>query len=94
MKRAISGVLGVLFLVTAFWTAPPARAAEEAPRISREEVKSLLNDPTVAVLDARISSDWKASDKKIKGAVRVNPHDVRAWAGNYPKDKKIIVYCS
>lgn len=72
----------------------PGFAADEAPRISKEEVKALLNDPNVALLDARITPDWKKSDKKIKGAVRVDPLDVGAWAGNYPKDKKIIAYCA
>jgi rhodanese-related sulfurtransferase len=94
MKRALWGVLGVLFLVTAFWTAPPARAAEEAPRISKEEVKSLLNNPAAIVLDARIATDWNASDKKIKGAVRIDPGDAGSWAGKIAKDKKIIVYCA
>ena len=72
----------------------PGFAADEAPRIAKEEVKALLSDPNVALLDARLGSDWKKSDKKIKGAVRVDPLDIGAWAGNYPKDKKIIVYCA
>jgi len=72
----------------------PGFAEEEAPRIAKEEVKALLNDPNVALLDARITQDWKKSDKKIKGAVRVDPLDVGTWAGKYPKDKKIIVYCA
>jgi len=72
----------------------PGFAADEAPRIAKEEVKALMNDPNVALLDARITQDWRKSDKKIKGAVRVDPLDVGAWAGNYPKDKKIIVYCA
>ena len=72
----------------------PGFAADEAPRIAKEEVKALLNDPNVALLDARITPDWKKSDKKIKGAVRVDPLDIGAWVGNYPKDKKIIVYCA
>ena len=82
-------------LFTAAWIfCAPGFAADEAPRISKEEVKALLSDPNVALLDARLGSDWKKSDKKIKGAVRVDPLEVGAWAGNYPKDKKIIVYCA
>lgn len=69
-------------------------AADEAPRIAKEEVKALLNDPNTVILDARITPDWKKSDRKIKGAIRVDPLDVGAWAGNYPRDKKIIVYCA
>ena len=32
------------------------------------------------------------SDKKIKGAVRQDPDEVKTWAANLPKDKKIIPY--
>ena len=82
-------------LFAAAWiSCSPGFAADEAPRIAKEEVKALMNDPNVALLDARITQDWRKSDKKIKGAVRVDPLDVEAWAGNYPKDKKIIVYCA
>jgi rhodanese-related sulfurtransferase len=85
----------VFALFAAAWIfCAPGFAEEEAPRIAKEEVKALLNDPNVALLDARITPDWKKSDKKIKGAVRVDPLDVGAWAGNYPKDRKIIVYCA
>jgi len=70
------------------------QAAVDAPRIDKEEVKALLGDPGVIILDARTGSSWNKSDKKIKGAVRVDPDDVASWAGSIPKDKKIIVYCS
>jgi rhodanese-related sulfurtransferase len=70
------------------------QAAEDAPRIAKEEVKALLGDPGVIILDARAGSSWSSSDKKIKGAVRVDPDNVASWAGSIPKDKKIVVYCS
>ena len=91
-KTALT-VIFTLFAVAWIFSAP-GFAADEAPRIAKEEVKVLLDDPNVAVLDARITPDWKKSDRKIKGAVRVDPLDVGAWVGNYPKDKKIIVYCA
>jgi rhodanese-related sulfurtransferase len=70
------------------------QAAEDAPRITKEEVKALLGDPGVIILDARTGSSWNSSDKKIKGAVRVDPDNVASWAGSIPRDKKIVVYCS
>lgn len=91
-KTALTTVF-TLFAVAWIFSAP-GFAADEAPRIAIEEVKALLNDPNVALLDARITPDWKKSDKKIKGAIRIDPLDVGVWAGNYPKDKKIIVYCA
>jgi rhodanese-related sulfurtransferase len=74
--------------------ATACRAAKDAPRITKEEVKALLGDPGVIILDARTGSSWSKSDKKIKGAVRVDPDDVASWAGSIPRDKKIVVYCS
>jgi len=86
--------LAIALIATAWIFSASGFAAEDAPRIAKEEVKALLNDPNVAILDARLGSDWKKIDKKIKGAVRIDPLDVGAWAGNYPKDKKIVVYCA
>lgn len=69
-------------------------AAGEAPRINKEEVKALLGDPDVVILDARTGSSWSHSDKKIKGALRIDPGEVASWSGKFSKTKKIIVYCS
>ncbi len=92
-KRAI--YLSLLIAATSVLLfAAAARAAEEAPRISREEVRPLIGDPGVMILDARTGWGWKESDKKIKGAVRVDPADVGSWAGSLPKGKLIVVYCS
>jgi hypothetical protein len=94
MNKKTALTVAIAFITTAWIFSASGFAAEYAPRIAKEEVKALLNDPNVAILDARIGSDWKKSDKKIKGAVRIDPLDVGAWAGSYPKDKKIIVYCA
>jgi len=94
MRKEIAVTAALTLLATVWIFSAIGIAAGNAPRITKEEVQSLLNDPQVAILDARSLPDWKKSDKKIKGAVRVDPHDVGAWAGNYSKDKKIIVYCS
>jgi rhodanese-related sulfurtransferase len=94
MRKEVASAVALTLLAIVWIFSAVSIAAEDAPRITKEEVKTLLNDPKVVILDARILSDWKKSDKKIKGAVRVDPHDVGAWAGNYSKEKKIIVYCS
>jgi len=91
------GMATLLLLVTVMSftsVATAARAAEEAPRITKEEVRPLIGDPGVIILDARTSWSWKDSDTKIKGAVRVDPADVGSWAASIAKEKKIIVYCS
>jgi hypothetical protein len=71
-----------------------AGCAAEAPRVSKEEVKSLLGNPDILILDARVGSSWSESGRKIKGAIRIDPYNVDSWAASLPKDKKIIIYCS
>ncbi len=71
-----------------------ACAAEDAPRITKEEVRPLIGDPGVIILDARTGGSWSMSDRKIKGAVRADPADVGSWQASIAKGKKIVVYCS
>jgi predicted sulfurtransferase len=95
MKWRDVAYAGVLVMVAfGMSLAPVVRAEEEAPRIMKEEVKGLLGNPGVVILDARTGASWESSDKKIKGAVRVDPDNVASWANSIPKDKKIVVYCS
>ncbi len=63
-------------------------------KITKEELKAMLDDSSVTVIDARIEKDWKTSDEKIKGAVWEDPDDVKKWAGKYSKDKTIVLYCA
>ena len=74
--------------------APVAVGADDAPRIAPEQLKAQLSQQGLHVLDMRIISDWKKSNRKIIGAVRADPHDVSAWAKKIPKDSLIVVYCA
>lgn len=65
-----------------------------APRIAPETVKGWLGDPQVLIIDVRQPKDWQSSATKIKGALRLNPDDVKTWAAMLPKDKKIVLYCA
>ena len=47
--------------------------SQEPPRISKDELKAMLGDPNVIILDVRIYDEWKASDRKIQGATWKNP---------------------
>lgn len=66
----------------------PAIAAD-VPRITKEELKSMLGNPDVVILDVR---GRQASGRKIKGAVWEDPKDVDSWADKYPKDKTLVLY--
>jgi predicted sulfurtransferase len=82
------GWLAVVFLAQLAWGA-------DGPRMTKEELKPLLGNPDVIVIDVRIGASWSASKWKIQGAVREDPRaEIEAWAKKYPKDKTIVLYCS
>jgi hypothetical protein len=66
----------------------------DAPRMTKEELKAILDSPDLIILDVRGGRDWAESNSKIKGAIREEPNDVESWAKKYPKDKTLILYCA
>ncbi len=68
--------------------------SQEPPKISKEELRTMLGNPNVLILDVRIEGEWRASEKKIQGAIRENPKEVKLWLDKYPKDKTLVFYCS
>lgn len=68
--------------------------AGENELMTKDELKSLLGNPDVIVLDVRTGGDYRSSPIKIQGALRENPIDVNNWAAKYSKDKTIVLYCS
>lgn len=72
----------------------PSLVSAAAPRLTKEEVKPLLEKQEVIVVDDRSGRDWTSSEYKIKGAIRVVPGGEETWAAQYPKDKMIVFYCA
>lgn len=69
--------------------------ADEVRRITKEDLKSLLNDPNTTIIDVRQKGDWQKTDVKIKGAIREDPmREAGSWAIRYPKDRNIVLYCA
>jgi rhodanese-related sulfurtransferase len=68
--------------------------ASDAPRMPKDELKSMLDDPGVVVVDVRAYTDWILSTEKIRGAVREDYRDFDAWSAKYPKDKTVVLYCA
>lgn len=68
--------------------------ANSAPRISKEELKSMLGNKDVIIVDVRTGKDWKASEYKIKGAVRVHPREVESWESQYSESQTFVFYCA
>jgi hypothetical protein len=64
-------------------------------RMTKEQLKPLLGNPDVIILDVRTGDEWKESQSKIQGARREDPtKGIQSWAKKYPPDKTLILYCS
>lgn len=90
--RAMFSLPAVVLFLAAAMAAPAAAATADAPRIAKEEAKALLDAPKVVFVDARTEAAWSRSDRKIKGAVRIDKWDIEMWASSYPDDTTFIVY--
>jgi len=71
-----------------------AYAVEDSLKIEPAALNDMLNQQNLTVIDVRIISDWRNSDRKISGAVRKDPHNVSAWAANSPKQNTYVIYCA
>ncbi len=87
-------VLIVALSVAALATFTVTAIAADVPRMTKEELKGQLGKADVVIVDVRIGKDWKASEFKIKGAVRGDPSDVDSWMTKHPKDKTLVLYCA
>jgi rhodanese-related sulfurtransferase len=68
--------------------------ATDIETVDKDELKPMLGTADLVIIDVRAGRDWSSSEFKIKGAVREDPGDVEAWAGNYEKGKTIVLYCA
>jgi len=93
MKKVNIPVITIASLVF-LWIFAMIASAEEVLRITREQLKGMLGNPNVAIIDVRANVDWDGSNLKIKGAVREDPRRVNSWMENYPKEKTLVFYCS
>ncbi len=93
-KKRLTIALSLVFSLIILTGAAVSSCAADVPRITKEEVKAELGNPDVVILDVRYGKDWTESDQKIKGATREDSKEYKSWAGNYPKEKRIILYCA
>jgi hypothetical protein len=66
----------------------------DAPRMTKDELKGMLGNPDLVIIDVRTQQNWADSDLKIKGAAREDPESLDSWANKYPKDKTLVLYCA
>jgi rhodanese-related sulfurtransferase len=95
MKRVVLCVAFLsLAVVSTVFVAGVAAAQQDVPRMTKEELKPLIGDPNVVVIDVRAPGDWEKDTLMIKGAIREDPMGVPSWIDKYPKDKTFVFYCS
>ena len=67
---------------------------EATPRVSAEELKRRLDEgEELVILDVRRGS-WHRSDVKMKGALRLDLHEVLEPDGKLPRETAIVTYCT
>lgn len=66
----------------------------EAPRMNKNDVREMLDNPDVSIVDLRSEEQWQKSGTKVRGAVREDRDNVDSWAGKYDKNKTLILYCA
>ena len=87
-------LLLVLILISVGVACSILAVSEDAPRMTKDELKAMLGNPDLTIIDVRYGKDWTGSDMKITGAVREEPGKVKSWAAKYSKDKLIVLYCA
>ena len=71
----------------------PIDELEDISRITKEELRGKLGDPSLTIIDARYRPNWEKSDRLIAGALREDPMEVSSWIHKYPKNQMIVFYC-
>ena len=69
-------------------------AAENVPRISVQELKRMLGNSDLIIMDVRKTRSWWRSNTKILGAIREDISKPADVFDKYPKDKMLVFYCS
>ena len=88
MKIRFAITLPVILCFAIFGIFIFTASAQEIPRITKEEVLGMLDNPDVIIIDVRSQGD----ELKIKGAVREDPKTVSSWIDKYPRNKLLVFY--
>lgn len=72
----------------------PLRGHAAVATMTTDELRAKLGNPDLVIVDVRLGKDWKASESKIKGAIRVEAEAIETLASTYAKDKTLVFYCA
>lgn len=95
MKKSRLAFIGLIGTIVALGCMPLVAADSKVPRMTKEELRQIMDRPDVVIVDVRTSDSWRRSDRMIQGSVRENPErDVKTWATRYGRDKTLVFYCT
>ena len=88
-------VLTVIVVAGLFLLAPFSMAiGKSVSLITKEELKPILNDESLVIIDVRDGRDWRSSEFKIPGAVHGDPKKFSDWGKGFSKDQTLVLYCA
>ena len=93
MKRIGFFSLALIFTVSLL-IGGKAFADSDIPRMTKDELKAIIDAGDVTILDARTGRDWKSSEFKIKGAIRADSSQIDKWSKRLKKDNRLVLYCA
>ena len=94
MKRQRVGWAAGLLFISMLLTWTTSALGADVPRITKEELKAMLGNPDLVIVDVRTNAGWNESKLKIKGAVREDPTQATLGIDNHSKEKTFVFYCS
>lgn len=90
MKGRLQFLLLLLFFGFALARGQALAAEPEVKYIDAATLKGMLGSPDLVIIDT--SRGWWTYDQKIVGSL-IFPEEASSWASQFPKDKKIVLYC-
>jgi rhodanese-related sulfurtransferase len=61
--------------------------------INPEELKSVLGNKDVTVIDVRRKEDYTADNTVIPGSTWFDPANIDNWCTTLPENKEVVLYC-
>ncbi len=94
MKKKLLACLTLTFLTIGLFTTHAFSA--DVPMMTKDELKAMLGNPGLLILDVRLGRDFMFSDLKIKGADRPSnmSHVTPSQFPTDIRDKTIVFYCA
>lgn len=90
----LSNTLKTLILALFVFGLSSQTFAANVGKMTKEELKNIMDKDNVTILDVRKGRDWSSSEFKIKGAVRVDLKNIVTDAKQFPKDQTLVLYCA